>query len=349
MTIFLVVIIAILVAVFCYFFIGKAPQQKNITWGVNFSQMQAETLKLDWKKTYLAVLEDLGAKHIKLLTQWDWVEGTAPQNNADSGAKNSGNKLHHYYFDDIDWQIEQAKNHNANVIYVLGLKTGRWPECHVPGWAEKLSQKEQQDALLDYIKQVVMRYKNSRVITAWQVENEPLFNFGKCPPWYYDSVDFLKQEVAWVKSLDSSRPVIVSDSGEQSLWLGVAGIGDVVGITTYRTVWMHMLGGLGFYSTYPLPPVFYYRKSQIINYFFHKKVISLELQAEPWLSAPFNDVSLQEQEKSMNFSQFNNNVSYAKKMGLDTFYFWGTEWWYWLKEAQNKPEIWNEAKELFVN
>lgn len=26
-----------------------------------------------------------------------------------------------------------------------------------------------------------------------------------------------------------------------------------------------------------------------------------------------------------------------------------TEWWFWLKEKQGKPEIWNEAKKLFAN
>jgi len=26
---------------------------------------------------------------------------------------------------------------------------------------------------------------------------------------------------------------------------------------------------------------------------------------------------------------------------------WGGEWWYWMKEKQNQPEIWQEAKKLF--
>ena len=36
-----------------------------------------------------------------------------------------------------------------------------------------------------------------------------------------------------------------------------------------------------------------------------------------------------------------------KKTGLDTFYLWGVEWWYWMKTAQNQPAIWTEAKTLF--
>ena len=69
----LVIIVALGAAVFVYFFTGKAPVQKGIVWGVDFSQSQAEYLKLDWKQTYLAIIKDLGAKNIKLHTNWDWV------------------------------------------------------------------------------------------------------------------------------------------------------------------------------------------------------------------------------------------------------------------------------------
>lgn len=311
-----------------YFFIAKAPKQEKIVWGVNFSQAQSEALKLDWKKTYLAILEDLGAKHIKLLTQWDFVEG----------------KKNDFYFQDIDWQINEAEKHNAKLIYVVGMKTGRWPECHLPSWSNGLSKKDQQDELLKYIEKVVLRYKNNKSIVAWQAENEPLFKFGECP-WY--DKDFLKKEVALIKSLDPTRPVIVSDSGEQSLWFEVAKIGDIVGTTIYRKIRVNIIDSIGFYSVFPIPPVFYWHKSQIVKYLFGKDVICVELQAEPWDFKFFYDISLEKQAKTMNLDQFKENINYAKQTGLKEFYFWGAEWWYWLKETQNKPEIWNEARKLF--
>lgn len=326
--IILLTLIILVLAVFLYFFVGWAPQQKNITWGVNFSQMQAENLKLDWKKTYLALLEDLGAKHVKLLTQWDFVEG----------------KRDDFYFNDIDWQIEQAEQRGAKLIYVVGMKSGRWPECHQPVWVGNISKPKQQEELLNYIKEIVLRYKDSKSIVAWQAENEPLFHFGQCP-WY--DKDFLTKEVALIKSLDPTRPVIVSDSGEQSLWLGVAGIADIVGVTIYRKAWFHFTDTLGFYFDFPLLPVTYFRKAELIKYFFGKPVISIELQAEPWTAKSFYDVSLQEQEKTMDLDQFKANITYAKKTGLGEFYLWGAEWWFWLKEKQGKPEIWNEARNLF--
>ena len=357
-TIIFIILGAIVFLLFLYFFVGRAPVQKNITWGVNFSQMQVEFLKLDWKKTYLAILEDLGARRIKLITNWDWVEGTAPQKSAEGDVKTRGaisekkfapspkkrgNEIHTYFFNDIDWQIQQAESHGASIMYVVGMKTGRWPECHIPAWAVGLSKQEQQDAILNYIEQVVTRYKGSKAIVAWQAENEPLFKFGQCP-WY--DKEFLKKEVALIKSLDPNRPVMVSDSGEQSFWFEAANIGDVVGTTMYRKVWIGP-PWLGFYYSYPIPPVLYWRKAELVRRIFHKKVINVELQAEPWANKAFYDLPLEEQAKTMDLEKFKANVAYAKQTGLDTFYFWGTEWWFWLKEQKNQPQIWDYAREIF--
>lgn len=333
---FLAGAILLLLLLVGWFFTAEPSIQKNITWGVNFSQTQAESLSLDWKETYLAILEDLQIKNIKLLTGWDKIETD----------KNI------YDFSDIDWQIMQAQSHNVSIIYVLGLKTGRWPECHVPGWADgmTLSRQQQQDEILNYLQQVVKRYQSNTAIIAWQVENEPLVNFGECPDWYYNNSDFLKKEVALVKSLDPKRQVIISDSGESSSWIDAGKIGDMVATTLYRKVWVSPNcdnAQCGFYKTYDLNPVSYWRKVQILNFLLGKKVIIGELQAEPWASQSFWKVSLQEQEKTMSLQKFKDNILYAKQTGMDEFYLWGAEWWFQLKKTQNKPAIWNEAKNLF--
>ena len=49
----------------------------------------------------------------------------------------------------------------------------------------------------------------------------------------------------------------------------------------------------------------------------------------------------------MDLERFQKNIKFAKKTGLDEFYLWGAEWWYWLKTKHDKPEIWEEAKKLF--
>ena len=311
--------------------IVSVPIQTNITWGVDFSQFQAEYLKLDWKATYLSIINDLGVKNIKIHTNWKLVE--------------TGKDT--YDFDDTDWQIQQAEQNNVSIIYVLGMKTGRWPECHIADWALGLSEKDQQSELLKYITAVVSRYKNSKAITYWQVENEPLFKFGECPSWYYDNDDFLKQEVALVKSLDPSRQIIISDSGENSDWFDAAKIGDIVGITMYRNTWPKGIDTFNSDSYAFLNPTYYAKKVQTIQKTFNKQVICIELQAEPWASGPLMQAPLSEQLKSMNPEMINEDVAFAKQTGLSKFYFWGVEWWYWLKTTQNQPGIWNEAKQLF--
>lgn len=321
------------VAVLTLFFVGllffiKAPEGEDIVWGVNFSQMQAENLKLDWKETYLAILDDLKVEHIKLLANWDKIE-------TEKGK---------YYFDDIDWQIKEAEKRGIKTIYVTGMKTGRWPECHIPEWAKNLSKKEQQEAVLDYVEMSVLRYKNNNAIIAWQAENEPLFPFGECP---WRDKDFLKKEVALIKSLDPGKPVIISDTGEFSLWINAAEIGDIVGTTMYRRVWVPVVGKIGFYMRFFSLPQVYWIKSKFVDKFFGKEVINVELQAEPWLPVSIYESSVEQQETSMNLWQFQKNVDFAKKTGLGTFYFWGAEWWYWLKEKHQKPEIWEEARKLF--
>lgn len=308
-------------------FLIPVPVSQNITWGVNFSQMHAEALGLDWKRVYTAIIEELGAKRLRLMVNWDFVEGREGQ----------------YFFNDVDWQVKEAMRHGAKLIPVIGMKTGRWPECHLPGWAKALAKERQQEKILAYIAAFVARYKSSPAIEAWQIENEPFFKFGSCP-WYDDN--FLRKEVALLKKLDPIRPIIITDSGEQSLWLKAAGVGDIVGTTIYRHVWVNIAQNIGFYATFPLPPSSYWLKSRIVNGLFGKKVISVELQAEPWTPRFFYDEPLSVQEQSMNSGRFSVIIEYAKQTGFDTFYLWGAEWWYWLKEIQHKPDMWNMAKDV---
>ena len=309
-----------------FFFIGSPPRAEEIKWGVNFSQKHSQALGLNWQETYSAFLNDLGAKNIKIAVHWDLIELAEGE----------------YYFEDLDWQIKTAEEKGAKLILVIGMKTPRWPECHIPEWAKSLSKEEQQERILKLIEEIVLKYRDSAAIEFWQVENEPFFPFGDCP---WTDKEFLKEEINLVKSLDiQNRKVIISDSGEGSFWINAAKMGDMVGITMYKKVWFSQIG---IYVYYPLPPVFYHRKASYIEKIFNKKVICVELQAEPWGPTLLYDLPIEEQEKTMNLERFKDNIEFAKKTGLDTFYLWGGEWWYWMKEKQNSPEIWLEAKKCF--
>ena len=146
-----------------------------------------------------------------------------------------------------------------------------------------------------------------------------------------------------VKKLDPGRPIIISESGEFTSWFHAAKYADIIGTTIYRKVWFKEINS---YLIYPFPPIFYDRKAELIKSIFGKKVICVELQAEPWGPRLLYDISLKEQKKTMDLKQFKKNIEFAKKTGINKFYLWGVEWWYWLKTEQNEPAIWNEAKKI---
>lgn len=321
MTIF--ILLGIFLILVIYFFVGFSSKRENISWGANFSQKHAQTLGLDWKKAYIEIMDDLGVKRLKLGTYWDYIEWEKGQ----------------YSFADLDWQIKEAEKRDVEIILVIGMKTPGWPECHIPRWAKDLSKREQQIEILKYLEQIVLRYKDSQAIRYWQVENEPFFPFGNC---LWRDKKFLKKEIELVKSLDS-RKIIISESGEFPLWFKAAKYGDIVGVTMYRKVWFKELNS---YIVYPFPATFYKRKASLIKTLFGKEVIGVELQAEPWGPFPVYNLPMAEQEKSMSLERFKKNVAFAQKVGFSENYFWGVEWWYWMKE-NNQPEIWNEAQQLF--
>ncbi|MDX1608310.1 MAG: hypothetical protein R3251_03820, partial [Candidatus Spechtbacterales bacterium] len=114
----------------------------------------------------------------------------------------------------------------------------------------------------------------------------------------------------------------------------------------YRIIYDERIGFLEYKF---FTPTFHARKAKFMQFFWPDvDVIVVEMQAEPWVTVlPLSEAPFDEQEKSMSLEQFKENVDFALNIGWDTYYLWGAEWWYWLKEAENKPEIWNYAKTLF--
>jgi hypothetical protein len=228
---------------------------------------------------------------------------------------------------------------------VIGQKVPRWPECFIPKWiGEDMDQIAENDEvrrkeLLEFIGVTVDRYKKNSAVKYWQVENEPFLLFGICPKIDYGLVD---QEIATVRMLDSTRKIMVTDSGELSLWVAAAKRADVFGTTMYRNVYKE---GWGYY-VYPLGPRFFLFKKWLIEKFADQEdAVVIELQGEPWVSGWTVHQPLEEQFNSMNENKLKENIEYAKTSGFDEVYVWGAEWWYWLKETQDIPVLWETAKE----
>lgn len=311
---------------FGYFNLPGPHPREDVQLGMTFSYRYAESLGLDWRETYLALLDDVGVKKMRLPVYWDLTEPVSRM----------------YDWDALDWQVAEAQKRGVDIILTIGQRVPRWPECHIPAWALG-SDDKRKAALLHFMGKTVERYKNNSAVKMWQVENEPfLIFFGVCPPL---DTDFLDQEIAFVKSLDNTRPILLTDSGELSLWVSAAKRGDVFGTTLYRHIWSPSVGG---YFTYPIGPNFFRAKELLVRVLTdQEKLIVIELQGEPWASGWIADVPLQEQFRTMDETKLRENVEYAKRVGFPEIYLWGGEWWYWMKVKKDYPAVWEAGKELF--
>ena len=44
----------------------------------------------------------------------------------------------------MDYQVQKATEHNAKILFAVGKRLPRWPECHIPDWAINLNKEEQE-------------------------------------------------------------------------------------------------------------------------------------------------------------------------------------------------------------
>jgi len=299
---------------------------QNIEWGVTFSAKFSRQLGLNWQKNFEAIINELKPDKIRLMAYWDEIE----------------KEKNNYNFSDLDWQLKEAEESNTKIILVVGMKVPRWPECHIPDWANSISIDEREKELQEYLREVVKRYQKYLILEAWQVENEPFLLFGQCPK---RGKNFLSNEIALIKTIDSVHPIIVTDGGEFGLWYKAAKNGDIFGTTMYRRVYNKFFG----YIDYHLPTGFFILKERLIRFLlgdYDKKFIVIELAAEPWMQKQIYETPISEQFKFFDYNFFKDTISYAKETGFNEYYLWGAEWWYYLK-INGHPEIWEEAKKLW--
>lgn len=301
---------------------------KPLELGVSFIPAYAESLGVEPKETMDALI-DMGVDHFRLVSYWNQGEPRPGE----------------YDFELLDWQMAKAESAGASVTMTLGLRQPRWPECHAPAWAKELPPEQWYPRLYQYIEAVVERYKGSPSLAAWQIENEYfLKGFGECTDF---SRDRLVAEYSLVNRLDPDTPIIIARSNNAQGFPVGEPTPDIFSISVYKRVWD--AGVTKRYLEYPFPAWFYGYLAGTQKLYSGRDMRIAELQAEAWPphGQPIPQVSLEEQNKSLNAKRLEDRFEYGRATGMRHIDLWGAEYWYYRKEVLNDPSLWNVAEKAF--
>ncbi len=296
--------------------------------GVTFVPDYAESLGLNADQTFKALL-GINIKQFRLTSYWSDIEPT-------KGA---------YNFTQLDQEFKLAQAAKAKIILVVGLRQPRWPECHAPSWTNNEPTSVWKPQLMNEIKMVVNRYKNSPALEAYQVENEYfLKGFGDCTNF---SRNRLIAEDNLVKSLDPHHPIIITRSNNAIGFPIGQPIPSEYSISIYRRVWDANLTHR--YLQYPFPAWYYAFLAGFQKLFLHKDMMIGEMQAEAWPpnGQTIPQTSLKEQNKSLNATRLKNRFTFSEATGMRSIDMWGAEYWYYRLTILHDPSLWNVAKQEF--
>lgn len=300
----------------------RLNRSNELVLGVSFSPAQAERYGSDWRANYIALLDDLNFKHIRIPAYWDMIEPTA------------GN----YDFTETDWMVSEAAKRNAKITLVVGQKNIRYPECFYPKWIDLNDTANVSQKVTDMVSAVIRHYKNNPAIYQWQLENEFLLkSFGNCPSKLLTSKQ-LQKEMSALKAEDNSRKVILTQSDQFGFPLK-GPFGNIFGFSMYRWAWDKRIG----YFRYPQTGEYFWWKAAIIGPIFNQSIKVHELQAEAWGPVGNEHLSYDESVKTMNPKQFLDNISYAKQTRIKSVDLWGAEWWWHMKQKGHN-EMWESVK-----
>lgn len=306
---------------------------KPLELGVSFIPDYAQSLGVDPQQTMDALL-GIGVKQLRLVSYWSDAEPTQGS----------------YDFSQLDWQFKKAEAAHAKISLSVGLRQPRWPECHMPDWAQSETESTWQPQLEAYMSAVVNRYKNSPALESYQVENEFfLKGFGTCQeiPGSMDRSRLIS-EYNLVKKLDTHHIVIVNRSNNALGWPVGQPQPDEFGVSIYKRVWD--AGVTHRYLEYPQPAWYYAFVAGWQKIVTGRDMIVHEMQAEAW--APngklITQISLAEQNKSLNAERLQGRFQYGKATGMKTIDLWGAEYWYYRQQVLHDPSLMNVAQAEFT-
>lgn len=317
------VLATIVVAIFAFNLLRPTlfPPVENPEWGVSFSPKYAQEFGNDWQTNLIALLDDMGIKHYRLMSYWDEIE---PEKG----------KID---FADLDWQINEIAQRGGTVSLAVGLRQPRWPECHAPDWTSA-DDPGWQDDLYNYLGKVIEHYADNPTVTSWQLENEyKNVWFGMCSA-FGDSTDRAIDEMQIIRDR-SDKPIYMSLSDQFGLPLGEP-TPDKYGVSIYgRFYW----DAIDHYFAYPNVEWWHRFRHFMIGVVKDRDTFVHEMQMEPWAKDATFLTSTEEQDKSMSADMIPKRFEYIKRIDSEEIYLWGGEWWYW-RLQQGDDTIWNTVK-----
>ncbi len=288
--------------------------------GVTFSWRYAQDLNMNPEDAFTAIVSELGVKRVRLPVYWSDIETSAEQ----------------WDFARLDRLMAIAAAHDVQVTLAIGMKVPRWPECYVPSFIDASDESVLNAAVYRYSQALIEHAKHYDALVGWQVENEPLFPYGDCPS---PSLERLTHEVALVRGLDTTHPIMLTVSGEQEPWLDLSSLADTIGVSMYRFAYNDALGAVAF----PYSPL-YYRVHSLITKLYAKDVVISELQMEPWFTGDPQESS--SMAIPFGVKDFVEHLDFARQTGIRSVLLWGSEWWYYEK-VHGDSSLWDIAKQAF--
>lgn len=321
--------------------------------GTTFSQVQCEYLGLDWRHTYQEVLM-MKIDILRIGAYWSRIE----------------QKKDVFDFSELDWQVQKAKEKNIPILLTVGMKAPRWPEFFIPDWLTQDIDFRFGSAISDnnsiaernliFIDKVIRRYKDEKIIAAWQVENEPLSRAGPKELWIRK--DFLQKEIDLVRKLDNKkRSIVVNAMTYLNSFLRFLTILVYAKNPVYETIEIAPVPALNVYPAIGHKVVgqkicFWTNHKGRVDYLkrfagraklLNKSLWVTELQAEPWEPG---ELVHKRKEDAITCGTENFIATYEelRSLNINTIFLWGAEYWIYRKD-QHQDNTWIEAFNQIVS
>ena len=112
--------------------------------------------------------------------------------------------------------------HQTQVILVVGVRNLGWPEVHLPGWIDtraglNLGKITASTPYLEYLTGSFRHFADNPVLTAWQIENEPLDNTNQDLGEVALAGGVVATEVALLRTIDPIHRAVVTTYNSASI------------------------------------------------------------------------------------------------------------------------------------